>query len=329
MPTCVIKQHMKIDHHLLEKYWSGQSTPAERAAVEAWMADGISKEDFSLHTDQQSAEHQKIALWQSIRQETETVHLSPGHTKKTHIKRWYTIAAVAAILCAFSTLYLLQTYFSKGLPQAISYTQIVVPFGEKQKLTLSDGTEIFLNSGTRIKFPQQFEANKRMVFLEGEAFFKVSKDPNRPFIVQTEKTSTKVLGTRFNLLGRKGKAEILTVEEGRVQFSARGCLDTLILTANMQSTYKDGKMDLREVRSGQSNAWTTGQLIFNGNTLQEVIPELERWYNIKINCKDADLLDYRIKGDFKQASLTQVIHDISFALAIQYTIKDKEVSLYK
>lgn len=322
---------MKIDHQLLDKYWAGQCTPTERQAVEAWMADGVPEEDFHLQSPTKSPEEIKSILWQNIHKETKIDHIPVLPTAVSSVRRWFTVAATIAIFCLLSFFYLYVSRHakSKNAAETISYVQIEVPFGKKQKVTLNDGTVISLNSGTKFWYPRRFESDQREVFLEGEAFFEVSKDLARPFVVHTKNTNTRVLGTRFNLLGRKEHPDVLTVEEGRVQFTATGCADTLILEANMQSIYTAGKMNLIKVRSEGYKAWTKGELIFSNKTLKEVIPELERWYNVDITCKDSELLNYRVKGKFKQASLATVLHDIAFALAIEYTIKDKEVSLYK
>lgn len=320
---------MKIDHQLLEKYWSGQCTPVERQAVEAWMADGIPEEEFPSKKSDETSEEKKAILWQNIRHQA---GISNSFSAEKSTRRlWPQLIAAASILSFLSIawLYMQSNKMATKTIETIRFVQIEVPFGKKQKLLLSDGTTIILNSGTKLRYPEKFKADKREVILDGEAFFEVSKDPKRPFIVQTKNTSTRVLGTRFNLLSRTGQSDMLTVEEGRVQFTAANCLDTLILKANMQSTYAAGKMKSSPVNSKLSTAWMEGQLIFDNKTIKQVIPELERWYNVKITCQNTAILNDRVRGKFKQASLASVLHDISFATSIKYTIKDKEVSLYR
>ncbi|MEN5232998.1 FecR family protein [Sphingobacterium faecium] len=320
---------MKIDHQLLEKYWSGQCTLVEKQAVEAWMADDIPEEEFALRKSKHTPEEKKDILWQNIRHHAEMTDAAPK--QKSIWRSWPKVGAAACLLCILSwaTIYIRSDKMAKKPMETTRFVQIEVPFGKKQKLTLSDGTAISLNSGTKLRYPEHFDAAKREVVLDGEAFFEVSKDPKRPFIVQTKNTSTRVLGTRFNLLSRSGQADILTVEEGRVQFTAMDCIDTLLLKANMQSTYQAGKMKLNTVNSELFNAWTKGELIFDNKTIKQVIPELERWYNVKIRCENTAILNDQVKGKFKQASLASVLHDIGFATSIKYTIKDKEVSLYR
>lgn len=316
---------MKIDPHLLKKYWSEECTPDERKVVEAWMASGIPEGEWSLRQQNDDIAKRKAILWKNIRQETAI------ENKKSVLRKWPTAVAVAVVF--IGSLFLGLPYLTFETPsqssKEVSFVYVDVPLGKKQKLTLTDGTVIILNSGTTLRYPLQFEADKREVFLDGEAFFEVAKDPHKPFLVHTKKTSTRVLGTRFNLLSRGTSTDILTVEEGRVQFTAVDCVDTMIVTANMQSIYDGAMMTVNTIKSDLFNAWTKEELIFNNQTLREVIPELERWYAVQIICTDAEILNYQVKGKFKQASLATVLHDISFAMSLKYKIKDKEVSLYR
>jgi len=321
---------MKVDHKLLEKYWSNQCTPVEKQAVEAWMAAGIPEEEFSLKGSTKATAEKKAVLWNKISQNTNLQESNPQ--EKSSVGLWPKLIGIAAVsLCVF----FLGRYLLKSEQQQVSkevtmsYVQVEVPNGKKQKLTLSDGTIILLNSGTTLRYPKEFETTKREIFLDGEAFFEVSKNPHKPFIVQTKNTQTRVLGTRFNLLSRDGDPDVLSVEEGKVQFTATNSVDTLILTGNMQSTYNAGKMSLQEIDGTAFTAWTAGELLFTNQTVKQIIPILERWYDVQINCTDPSILSNQVRGKFKQASLVAVLHDLSFALAIKYTIKGKEVSLYR
>lgn len=316
---------MLVDHHLLEKYWAGLCTPVERDAVEQWMSEGIPDESYELRIPQ-AEPMMKEQLWQRIAEARQEENEIP---KVLRMPIWPKSIAIVAVLISMVGLYL---YISRNpLIDAalIAYQEVVLPYGKKAIITLPDGTQVHLNAGSRLKYPKQFSATERRVFLEGEAFFEVTKNPKKPFYVQTKQTITRVLGTRFNLQSWNGHSDLLNVEEGRVQFTAAGCADTLILLANMQGLFDGHSLNKTIINSDNKVTWTKGILVFNGTKLSEVIAELERWYAVQIHLGDPELANYRVKARFDNSTLMDVLQDISFALNIKYKIKDKEVMLFR
>ena len=327
---------MKVDHQLLAKYWAGACNSAEKAAVEAWLSQSVPDEYYPLKQQKMTADEMKSTLWDKIRSETKAdFTAAPKPARRLSLSR--SIAVLSAVAALLLLVFLVATKMDTliGTPtvhkQQVenTYVEVKVPYGKKQKLTLGDGSVILLNSGSSLKYPKKFNDHTRTVFLCGEAFFEVSKDPSRPFIVETKATRTMVLGTRFNLLANDSMDNVLTVEEGKVQFRAKGEQDSFILTKHMQAIYAQGKVEKREVDSDSFKGWTQGQLILNDKTLKEAIPEIERWYNAKIVCTDSELLAYRVHGTFEDASLKELMHDLAYVLRIKFEIKDSTVKLFK
>lgn len=320
---------MSVDHHLLEKYWAGLCTPAERKAVEQWMSEGIPEEPYKLRS-QEAEPLMKDQLWQRIAQTRQEESEIKQLIKIVPIWSWSRRIAIAAVLILMIGLgiYVLKNQ-SPGVP-LIVYQELVLPRGKKASITLSDGTKVYLNAGSRLRYPEKFPGTERRIFLDGEAFFEVTKNPEKPFYVQTKQTTTRVLGTRFNIQSWKGYADRLNVEEGRVQFTAAGCIDTLILQANMQGVFDGHSLVRTVVNSANKIAWTKGIMVFNDTKLSEVTTELERWYAVEIQLSDPELANYRLKARFdNNPSLNDVLQGISFALNIKYKIKDKEVTLFR
>jgi len=320
---------MSVDHHLLEKYWAGLCTPAERKAVEQWMSEGIPEEPYKLRS-QEAEPLMKDQLWQRIAQTRQEESEIKQLIKIVPIWSWSRRIAIAAVLILMIGLgiYVLKNQ-SPGVP-LIVYQELVLPRGKKASITLSDGTKVYLNAGSRLRYPEKFPETERRIFLDGEAFFEVTKNPEKPFYVQTKQTTTRVLGTRFNIQSWKGYADRLNVEEGRVQFTAAGCIDTLILHANMQGVFDGHSLVRTVVNSANKIAWTKGIMVFNDTKLSEVTTELERWYAVEIQLSDPELANYRLKARFdNNPSLNDVLQGISFALNIKYKIKDKEVTLFR
>lgn len=319
---------MLVDHHLLEKYWAGLCTPVEREAVEQWMSEGIPEESYELRTPETET-MMKGQLWQLIAEARQEENEIPVPTKVLRIPIWPKRIAIVAVLISMIGLCL---YISRNPSldaASIAYQEVILPYGKKAMITLPDGTLVHLNAGSRLKYPKQFSATERRIFLEGEAFFEVTKNKKKPFYVQTKQTITRVLGTRFNLQSWNGHSDLLNVEEGRVQFTATGCADTLILLANMQGFFDGHSLNKTIISSDNKVAWTKGILVFNGTKLSEVTAELERWYGVQIHLSDPELVNYTVKARFDNPTLMGVLQDISFALNIKYKMKDKEVMLFR
>lgn len=317
---------MAVDHHLLEKYWAGLCTPAERQAVEQWMLEGIPEESHELLSPE-TAPLMKAQLWQRIDKARQEENEAPEPAKVFRMSMWFKGVAIAAILLVVIGLGLYVSNQQSPDTAIVAYQELVLPYGKKASISLPDGTKVFLNAGSRLKYPLKFPETERRIFLEGEGFFEVVKDPGKPFYVQTKKTTTRVLGTRFNLQSWKGGVDKLNVEEGKVKFSASGCKDTLILQANTQGTFNGQSLQKTMADSGNKAAWTKGIIVFNDTRLSEVIAELERWYAVQVQLSDPGLASYRVKARFDNPSLNEVLKSISFALNIRYKIKDKEVML--
>ncbi|OWK70842.1 FecR family protein [Pedobacter sp. AJM] len=317
---------MSVDHHLLEKYWAGLCNPVERKIVEQWMLDGSPEKPYELRSSEEELKI-KEQLWQRIAGAHPEVKGYDEPDKVIRMPVWYKRISIAAIFILLAGLGLYLSNKQSPAGASFTYREVMLPYGKKARITLADGTLVYLNAGSRLKYPDHFSKTERRVFLKGEAFFEVTKNPDKPFYVQTQHTTTRVLGTRFNLQSWEGSFDQLAVEEGRVQLTAAGCMDTLILYPNMQGTFNGHSLKQTTINSAHIVAWTKGIMIFNDRKLSEVAAELERWYGVKVHLHDPALLHYRVKARFDNPSLTDVLQDISFALNIKYNIKDKEVTL--
>ena len=167
--------------------------------------------------------------------------------------------------------------------------KLLVPYGKRSKITLSDGSTVHLNAGTEFVFPEKFISKQRTVFLSGEAFFEVAANKERPFVVKTidEKLSVEVLGTKFNISAYPTDAHILTtLKEGKVDVVKKGLL------SNKKTTLRPGQLaswnkskehiEVKQVNIDNYTLWTLGLLHFESESIFNVIRKIERFYNIKI-----------------------------------------------
>ncbi|MBL1409464.1 FecR family protein [Sphingobacterium faecale] len=210
--------------------------------------------------------------------------------------------------------------YEDGNPISTSaYTSatIVVPAAGQYRVTLSDGTKVWLNSISSLRYPVQFSGSERRVALSGEAYFEVHKDASRPFIVESDGQEVKVLGTKFNVSAYQTFPLITTLLEGAVEVSADAAVQKL--TPGQQVRVSDGKMKLMKgkVDLEEVTAWKNGYFKFSGN-LESIMDKVARWYDIEVIYKvkpDPNMTfegkisrDKNIEEIFEIMELTKEIH---------------------
>lgn len=186
--------------------------------------------------------------------------------------------------------------------------QLVIPYGNQSRVVLSDNTIVWLNAGSRLVYPTQFTGKNREVMLFGEAFFEVSKNPERPFIVKTSDLQIKVLGTKFNVSAYAEDQVIQTVlKEGRVAIRRNNAPfyeRDLVLAPNQMASYSktSDNTNVFAVDVDYYTLWTKGLLSFNETEFSQVLKKVERFYNISFHFSDPSLEAIRISGklDLKQ-----------------------------
>ena len=167
---------------------------------------------------------------------------------------------------------------------------MIVPTAGECYITLEDHTKVWINAESKIKYPVQFTAGERKVYLEGEAYFEVQRDESLPFIVQTNAVDVKVLGTKFNVSSYAKEETKVTLKEGKVQVDCDAGKESYILHPNEQIVYSEGKgAELLQVDANRISSWTTGDLSFVNEPLEHIVKVLERRFNVQIVIEDPEL----------------------------------------
>ena len=211
--------------------------------------------------------------------------------------------------------------------------QVVIPFGKRSNILLSDGTKVWLNAGSRLIFPQKFSGKNRKVFLKGEAYFDVFKNKEIPFVVSSENMNVTVHGTQFNVRNNDADKEIeVVLVEGAVSLKENGALNFLgkeiNLIPNQKAVYNksdkttsvESKVDVAYYIS-----WKEGLLEFNRESIMNVFNRLSRFYNVSFVTESNIELNRKISGklDLKE-SLEEVLKVVSDAASVTFRIeKDK------
>jgi ferric-dicitrate binding protein FerR (iron transport regulator) len=216
----------------------------------------------------------------------------------------------------------------------IAWQEVYVPKGEKQQVIFQDGTRVWLNSDSKLKYPVEFAGNQREVKLEGEAYFKVKKNPKKPFIVMVNNLSIKVLGTSFNVKAYHDEKLITTtLDEGKISLLTKQKNEPVeyALLPGQEAYYSKTSSDITVVKSevGQNSSWKEKKLTFNNTPFLEVVKTLERWYNVKFIIMDQKLSTYTYTITFRNEPLQNVLFGLEKITPISYQIKNGTVEIRK
>lgn len=272
------------------------------------------------------------------------------------------IAAAVLISFLFLTLPYLKT---KVANKKVTFSEYHVPYGSRSKITLPDGTLVWLNAGSTLRYPSNYSYKERQVHLEGEAFFEVTKIPGKSFIATTKSAAVKVLGTSFNLKAYPEENRIeTTVTTGTVEvsntFSSEINSKKIILKANEKVSLKksldkeslphiihdsshtisktlpnhtvDTKSEIiisRDIDPNVSSSWKEDEWIIESESLSEFAIKMERRFDVTIHFTDRQVQEYIFSGRLKDENLNQMLEAISKTAPISYEIKDDEVYLSK
>jgi len=199
-------------------------------------------------------------------------------------------------------------------------TELVTQESSLDNATLPDGTHVWLGPHSTLHYPPVFDIANREVFLDGEAYFEVAENPIQPFIVHASQTTVKVVGTAFNLRDyhKEDKVE-LSVYSGKVLFGAKTKVE---LRHNDQSIYHKNTNELERVAIKNANtlAWKDKALVFEDALLQDVFTDLERYFNIKIEVGNKDLLKCHFNGNFKNPRLQEILGALSYSMNLKYEL---------
>ena len=210
------------------------------------------------------------------------------------------------------------------------YNEISVPYGERSQLTLYDGTKVWLNSGTTLKFPLVFDSDKRKIFVSGEAFFDVAKDRGRPFWVNAGELNIEVLGTRFNVCAYPDDSNAYaTLEEGKI-IASTSAGEQVRIKPGEQAVFSvdDKSITLREVDTELYTSWKENRLKFENATFSDVIKKMERWYDVKITVDNTGNFTKRYNMTIKTESLREMLHLLSFTTPMKYEIEEDRVFIH-
>lgn len=205
------------------------------------------------------------------------------------------------------------------------YNTLIVPRGGEFALELADGTRVWLNSESTLKYPVYFAGNRREVVMTGEGYFEVAKDAGKPFIVAVNGVNVRVLGTSFNISAYNEKV-VTTLVEGKVQLQ-KG-MDSVTLTPDQQGIWQAGKsgFEVKRVEARNYSLWREGVFYFEDVDLETILDAMARWYNVNIFYMNPSLKSMKFSVEVKRyENIEQILRKIEQTKRVEFDIKDRSV----
>lgn len=228
--------------------------------------------------------------------------------------KWYRTWSVAAVAIVLLGLITVTAYWQGSRQIQSNFSDIVVeaPLGSKTKLTLPDGSTVWLNAGSKMIYSQGFGVSDRRLAFQGEGYFEVEKNDEMPFLVQTHDVNVIVVGTKFNFRNYPEDEEaVVELLEGKVALENQLKEESVrYLSPNEKMVLHKatGEMDITSTKVKEATLWTENILLFDEDLLPDIVRELERSYHVQIEIENEDLKQTRFYGQFNQ--LEQNIYDV-------------------
>ncbi len=202
-------------------------------------------------------------------------------------------------------------YECEDLEREIPFHELRVPRGGEYSITLEDGTEVYFNSETKFRYPVKFGERERKVFLEGEAYFKVKREENRPFSVEMGGNCIEVLGTEFNVrYYPEENKQITTLVSGKVKFISEGNKSLVLSPGEQAVLTHEGILSCTSVDVTLYTAWKDGNFVFRKQRLEEVLKTLARWYDVDVFYEDVSRKDVEFTGNIERFERFEEIIDL-------------------
>lgn len=321
----------KESYLLITRYLSQQTTTEENEQLTDWIASSPLNETtfYAIKTVWQESENvsradsqsalNKLKLKQAAATERSLKRIAPS--------RWYAIAAaLIGIMLVFGGGY--QYYFQND---DIEDVQQVTKAGQKKVFKLEDGTTVYLAPQSTLSYSAKLGRSKRIVTLKGEAYFEVSKNPHRPFVVHTAELDVQVLGTHFNVKSYKSNNQTtVSLLEGKVKVILSGDdEDDYLLSSGQQLSlnHLNHRIYQHQFDVAAVTGWITNTLVFKNDRLADAAEKMEKIYGIKIVFADQATADTRLYASFENESLINVLETIKAAGNVAYKITGNKVYL--
>ena len=278
---------MQIDKHILIRYFLGQTTEEEKEAIHQWVdSDEANKKSFireRIHFDATILADEHALL----------------QKKQYRIQPWlsWSLKITASVLFLLGSFYLYDNYRMKQLTE--TFQCVRVPAGNRTNIQLPDGTNVWLNASTTLRYPMAFSKENREIMLDGEAYFDVVKD-KKPFIVKTDKYNVEVLGTTFNVEAYAGMPDFkTTLYTGKVKLYNAQHPDAVFLTPGQTARLVGDVLEVSVTKDVNSYRWKDGLIYIEDQSFSSIMKMFEKFYDVKIVVNNKAVKDLGYRGKLR------------------------------
>ncbi|WP_289161024.1 FecR domain-containing protein [uncultured Parabacteroides sp.] len=324
----------KTDYiQLFDKFLLKQASAEEIQVLIQWLKSEGSFQDWADEEWNAAASEMDTKLQRQlfgqIKEKISQIDRTCLPEKENRPRKFYLWSArVASVILLLLMTGLSVHYYT--MSQMIMPDMIVsVEKGQKANVVLPDGSKVWVNSDSRLSYGSRFNQKERVLSLEGEAYFEVTPDKDRPFIVETDELAVRALGTSFNVKSYEEEKDVSTVlMTGKVEVTSD--YDRLVLNPNERIVFnkQTGHMEKSTVENtGDYINWKYNALTFNGETFENIVHTLERYYNTRIVFESETLKKYRFTGTPGNTSLESILQILSLTSPLSYEVRDSMIIL--
>lgn len=207
------------------------------------------------------------------------------------------------------------------------FNVLEIPNGGEFQVTLADGTKVCLNAGTKLTYPIAFVGKERRVRLEGEGYFEVKRDENKPFTVEINGMEVKVLGTSFNLRSfAADNRSTATLISGKIEVKTSSQRVELLPNQQADLLVGENKLEVREVDAAVYSAWTKGKFVFRRERLETILDDVSRWYNVTVFYEQSSVKDILFSGIMERyADISQTLEMLERTGKVSFIVDQKKI----
>lgn len=320
-----------MDKELLKKYVTGEANAEERQIVVEWLdsSEEHVREYMTLHrlydmSVMNQVQHKDFSSTEVDDADDDALVSRKRSFSIKIVRETIKIAAIIAILLGVRALYI---HYS---PKEVQMQTLFVPAGQRAELILPDSTKVWLNSHTRISYPLSFNSERREVKLDGEAYFSVAHNAEKPFVVQTKTFDVQVLGTEFNVFAySESKEERIDLLKGSIELSGPAFGNKhLLMKPNQSVQIIDGVESGKTIADFDYFKWKEGLICFNRESVANIIKKLELYYDTNITVTNSGFLNEKYSGKFRvKDGIEQVLKVLQMELKFTYKKNDDTNSI--